>query len=62
VDQILRHTYQEDELREVLRRRYGDSALIDLAFAVAAAQVSPVTKQVLGFAKSCSKIQVEVRA
>jgi hypothetical protein len=60
VDHILRHTYQEDELREVLRGRYGDRALVDLAFAVAAAQVFPRTKQVLGFAKSCSKVQIEV--
>jgi hypothetical protein len=60
VDHLLRNTYQEDELREVLRRRYGDRALVDLAFAIAAAQVSPYTKKVLGFAKSCSKVQVEV--
>jgi hypothetical protein len=62
VDHVLRNTYQEDELREVLRRRYGDRALVDLAFAVAAAPVSPYTKRVLGFAKSCSRIQVEVPA
>jgi hypothetical protein len=61
VDHILHNTYQEDELREVLRKRYGDRALVDLAFAVAAAQVSPYTKRVLGFAKSCSKVQVEVQ-
>jgi alkylhydroperoxidase/carboxymuconolactone decarboxylase family protein YurZ len=62
VDHILRNTYQEDELRQVLRRRYGDRALVDLAFAVAAAKVSPYTKRVLGFGKSCSQVQVEVRA
>jgi hypothetical protein len=48
------------ELREEIRRRYGDEGLIDLAFAVATARVFPTTKRVLGYAISCSRVQVQV--
>jgi hypothetical protein len=57
---LLRHTYEEDALRESIRGRHGDSGLLDLACAIASAQVMPLTKQALGFAKSCSKIEVTV--
>jgi hypothetical protein len=57
---LLRHTYEEDALRESIRARYGDRGLLDLAYAIASAQVMPLTKQALGFAKSCSKIEVTV--
>lgn len=60
-DHILRHTYQEDELREAIRARYGDRGLLDLAYGIASAQVMPLTKQALGFAKSCSKVEVKVK-
>jgi alkylhydroperoxidase family enzyme len=59
---LLRHTYEEDALRESLRGRYGDRGLVDLAYAIASAQVMPLTKQALGFAKSCSKVEVRVEA
>lgn len=57
---LLRHSYQEDALRESIRGRYGDAGLLDLAYGIASAQVMPLTKQALGFAKSCSKIEVRV--
>lgn len=57
---ILAHDYAEGELRETLRARYGERGLVDLAFGIASAQVFPLTKQVLGFAMSCSKVQVSV--
>ncbi len=57
---ILQHTYEEDALRASIVKRYGERGLIDLAYAIASAQVFPLTKQVLGFAKSCSKVEVVV--
>jgi hypothetical protein len=57
---MVRHTYQEDALRESIRARHGERGLIDLAYAIASAQVMPLTKQALGFAKSCSKVEVRV--
>jgi alkylhydroperoxidase family enzyme len=57
---LLRHSYEEDALRESIRARFGDRGLLDLAYAIASAQVMPLTKQALGLAKSCSKIEVRV--
>lgn len=57
---VLDRTYGEGELRDALRARYGDLGLIDLAYAIASAQLFPTTKQVLGFATSCSKVEVRV--
>jgi hypothetical protein len=59
---LLQHTYAEDELRESIRARYGDRGLVDVAFAIASAQVMPLTKQALGFAKSCSKVELKIAA
>lgn len=49
-----------DALREKLRRRWGEAALVELALAVATAKVFPTTKRVLGYAKSCSLVQIEM--
>ena len=62
VAHILEHTYEEGPLRELLRERYGDQALIDLAYSVASAQVFPYTKKVLGFATSCALVRVDLPA
>lgn len=50
----------EDELRERIRRRYGEEALVELAMAMAVCRVFPITKRALGYAKSCSKVTVQV--
>jgi AhpD family alkylhydroperoxidase len=59
---ILDNTHGEAELRDVLRKRYGDRGLIDLAYGIASAQIFALTKQALGFATSCSRIEVKVGA
>jgi hypothetical protein len=59
-EHVLQRTYAEDELRGLIRRRHGDRALVDLAFAIASAQVFPLLKQVLGYATTCSKVVVRV--
>ena len=48
----------DDELRETLRGRYGDEALIELAMAIASARMFPAFKRTLGYAKSCSMVRV----
>lgn len=54
---------QQDDptLRETLRNRYGDEGLIELAFALAAAQVYPVVKRALGYALACSRVEVKMQ-
>lgn len=50
----------DSELRERLRRCHGDAGLVELALAIASARVFPTTKRVLGYAVSCSKVEIEV--
>jgi len=48
------------ELRESLRRRYGEEAFVELCLAIATARVFPSLKRGLGYATSCSMAPVEV--
>ncbi len=57
---VVEKTGAEDELRERIRGRYGDEGLIELAMAIAGARVFPVTKRALGYAKSCSLVELHV--
>ncbi len=49
-----------DELRQRLRLRYGERGLIDLAMAIAMHRVYPTFKRALGYATSCSRVNVAV--
>lgn len=54
-------TQQDDmKLREVMKQQYGEEGLVELALAIASCRVFPVTKRVLGYATSCSKVTVQV--
>jgi alkylhydroperoxidase family enzyme len=57
---VLQASYDEGELRERLRTRYGEEALIELAFAIATVRVFPITKRALGYAVSCSKVELTI--
>jgi hypothetical protein len=46
------------ELRERLRQRYGDHGLITLALAITSAGTFPTLKRALGYATSCSRIEI----
>ncbi|MBT9331763.1 hypothetical protein [Paracidobacterium acidisoli] len=46
------------ELRETMRERYGDEGLITLALAITSAGTFPTLKRALGYATSCSRIQI----
>lgn len=49
-----------DELRAALSARYGDAAIVDLAFGIAGAQVFPIVKRVMGHGQSCQRYAFEV--
>lgn len=53
---------QQDEpaLREALHGHYGEAALVDLAFALASAQVFPTVKRTLGYAVACSTVDLSL--
>jgi hypothetical protein len=51
---------EEDALRERIRARYGEEALVELALTIAAARFFPTAKRALGYAKSCARVSVPV--
>jgi len=54
-------TQQDDaELREVMRQQYGEEGLVELALTIAASTVFPMTKRVLGYSTSCSRVKVNL--
>jgi hypothetical protein len=48
----------EETLRDKIRTRYGNGALIELSFAIASARIPPTVKRVLGYAKSCRVVEI----
>jgi hypothetical protein len=58
---VIHATGDEADLRETLRKRYGDRGLIELSYAIASSRIPPIVKRCLGYAKSCSVVPVEVR-
>lgn len=58
---VVEATGTEDDLRESVRKRYGDRGLIELAYAITAARIPPTVKRALGYAQSCRAVQVAVR-
>jgi hypothetical protein len=52
--------WDNPELRETLRSRYGTEGLAELAFAIASAQLSPTIKRAMGHAQTCSTHPVTV--
>ena len=46
--------------RERLRERYGEPGLVELAMGIAAARVFPTTKRALGYAVSCSAVDLRI--
>jgi hypothetical protein len=51
---------ETDALRERIRRRYGEEALVELALTIAAARFFPTARRALGFAKTCARVSVRV--
>ena len=54
----LAHAAAADELRSEILRRWGDRALVSLAFALASAHIFPTLKYALGHGHSCVRVRV----
>ena len=55
----LARTVEADELREQIVARWGQRALISIAFGLTAARIYPTIKYALGHGKACQRIVVE---
>ena len=51
---------QADAVRDSLRRRFGDEALIELALTIASSRLFPAVKRALGYSESCSLTTISV--
>jgi len=47
-----------DAIREEVRAKWGEKAVIDLTFAVQASRLYPMTKAGLGYAKECVRVKI----
>jgi hypothetical protein len=54
----LAHDVAADEFREAIVKRWGQRALISLAFAITAARMYPTVKYALGHGKACMRVVV----
>ena len=54
----LAHDSAADEYREAIVKRWGQLALVSLAFAITAARIYPTVKYALGHGKACMRIVV----
>jgi alkylhydroperoxidase family enzyme len=57
---VVEQTGAEELIRARLRERYGQEALVELALGIATARVFPLTKRALGYATSCSLVEVRL--
>ena len=54
----LDHDPSADQYREEITRRWGQKALISLAFAMVASRIYPTVKYALGHGKACTRVVV----
>jgi hypothetical protein len=55
----LAHDAAADEYRETIVKRWGQRALVSLAFAITAARIYPTVKYALGHGKACMRVVVD---
>jgi alkylhydroperoxidase family enzyme len=57
-DAVLAHA-PCDDVRDEIRRRWGEAGLITLAYAIAATRIYPTMKRALGHAHTCERLRVD---
>jgi hypothetical protein len=61
-DAVARRSGGDDEARETVRAAWGEKGVLDLTFALQASRLYPMVKAGMGFANTCSRINVGERA
>ncbi|HSD90842.1 MAG TPA: hypothetical protein VLB44_25130 [Kofleriaceae bacterium] len=56
---VLARDAAADELREQIRRRYGERGVISLGFALVSSQLFPTFKYALGYGHACQRIDLQ---
>jgi hypothetical protein len=55
---VLQHAPEADTLRAEVVRRWGERALVSLAFAITTARIFPTVKYALGHGQACMRVRV----
>jgi hypothetical protein len=55
---VIAHAAEADECREAIARRWGQRAVLALAFSILNAQLYPTLKYALGHGKACTRVLV----
>ncbi len=55
---VATHDLAADDLRDEIVKRWGQRALVSLAFAITAARIYPTIKYALGHGKACQRVVV----
>lgn len=58
---VIRKAPNEDELREAVKERWGEGGVVDLTFSTQIGRVFPMVKAGLGYAKACTKVEVDAQ-
>lgn len=58
---VLAHDPAADEMREQIRARWGEQALVTLGFVISSAKIFPALKYTLGYGQACQRVQVADR-
>lgn len=57
---VVQSTGEENALRQTMQERYGEKGLVEMALAIGAARIFPEIKRTLGYATSCSLVDISV--
>ncbi|MFC4257772.1 hypothetical protein ACFOZ5_01865 [Marinobacter lacisalsi] len=60
VGALVGKTGNDEELRQAIRRDYGEEGLVELALAIGASRFLPSVKRTLGYGKACSLVEVRL--
>jgi hypothetical protein len=55
---VLRHDPAADSLREEIMARWGQRALVSLAFGITTSRIYPTLKYALGYGRTCTQVRV----
>jgi hypothetical protein len=55
---VLAHAAEVDDYREEISKRWGERAVLALAFGIMASQLYPTLKYALGHGKACTRVEV----
>lgn len=57
---VLERKLELEDAREIITQFFGEKGVTELALVIASVRVYPVVKRAMGYARSCSKVQISM--